>query len=249
MSKDLVKNDGGALVAVDYGNDYDVGFEDADSSCFAIPYLRVLQATSPQAKKKDPEYVQGAEEGDLFNTVSGKLYKDGVDVIPVYFVRKYNEWVVERSGNGFRGSHTAAEYMNLDREMIVNDKGQSIEINRNTGNMLTDTREHYVLIINEDGTTEPALLSITSTQIKKSKKWMTNMQNIRVNGQRAPMPSQVYRITTVGESNDKGSWAGLKIDHVGPVTNQLMYNEAIVFRDLIRAGAVTVAETDDSEDF
>ena len=36
----------------------------------AIPFLRILSDTSPQVKKRDPEYVDGAEVGMLFNTLT-----------------------------------------------------------------------------------------------------------------------------------------------------------------------------------
>ena len=38
-----------------------------------IPFIRALQALSPQLNKKKPEYIDGAEQGDLFNTVTGQV--------------------------------------------------------------------------------------------------------------------------------------------------------------------------------
>ncbi len=34
-----------------------------DSSEMQIPFIRVLQALSPQLNKKKPEYIEGAEQG------------------------------------------------------------------------------------------------------------------------------------------------------------------------------------------
>ena len=39
-----------------------------------IPRVDVLQALSPQRKKTNAEYIEGAEEGMLFNTVTKQLY-------------------------------------------------------------------------------------------------------------------------------------------------------------------------------
>jgi hypothetical protein len=47
---------------IDFTADAGAGFEDADSSSFALPFLRILQAISPQAKKQNPKYIEGAEE-------------------------------------------------------------------------------------------------------------------------------------------------------------------------------------------
>jgi hypothetical protein len=43
-----------------------------DSSEMQIPFVRVLQALSPQLNKKKPEYIEGAAQGDLFNTVTNE---------------------------------------------------------------------------------------------------------------------------------------------------------------------------------
>lgn len=240
------KEEAGELAVIDFGADVGSGFEEADSSSYAIPFLRQLQSLSPQCKKTDPAYCKGAEEGDFFNTVTERLYKgdEGVTVIPCHYIHKYNEWAPNRGG--FRGSHSAAEYTSLSRGVVKTDKGDS-EINNETGNFLQDSREHYVMIINEDGSFEPALLALTGSQLKKSKKWMTLMQGIRISGQLAPMFSQKYKLTAVGESNDKGSWAGIKIEHAGQVGDPNQYIAAKQFRDMIRSGAASAAPMDDEE--
>lgn len=232
-------------MVIDFGADSGAGFEEADSSSYAIPFLRMLQATSDQTKRTNPNYIKGAEEGDLYNTVTEKLYKGetGVTVVPCHYIHKYNEWAPDRGG--FRGSHTAAAYATMNKTVITDAKGNQLEANADTGNVLQDSREHYVMIVNEDGSFEPALLALTGTQLKKSKKWMTLMQNIRIQGNIAPMFSQMYKLTPVGESNDKGSWSGIKIEHVGQVTDPHLYNAAKQFRDMVRSGAAEAAPLDE----
>ena len=70
-----------------------------------IPFIRALQALSPQLNKKKPEYIDGAEQGDLFNTVTGQVWKgeEGVTIIPCYQVTKYLEFTPRDMGGGFRG--------------------------------------------------------------------------------------------------------------------------------------------------
>ena len=45
-------------------------------------------------KKRDPEYVDGAEVGMLFNTLTREIYdgEKGVQAIPCSYVRQYIEW-------------------------------------------------------------------------------------------------------------------------------------------------------------
>ena len=249
MSKDLVvKEEAGLPTVIDFSTDCGAGFEEADSSSYAIPFLRVLQSLSPQTKKRDPEYVEGAEEGDLFNTVSGKIYKgdEGITVLPCHYIHKYTLWAPNRGG--YRGSVDVATYATMKKYKGKDSNGNDVDTD-DQGNVITDTREHYLLVINPDGTLDPALLSVSSSQIKKSKKWMTQMQGIRVGGSVAPMYSQLYKLSTVNESNDKGSWAGLKIEHIAQVNNVDQYQTAKSFRDMVRSGEMKAQEPSDEIPF
>ena len=62
-----------------------------DSSEMQIPFVRILQAMSPQLSKKKPEFIDGASQGDLFNTVTNQYWEgeEGVTVIPCYQTTKY----------------------------------------------------------------------------------------------------------------------------------------------------------------
>ena len=67
-----------------------------ESSEMQIPFLRVLQALSPQLNKKKPEFIEGAASGDMFNTVSNQYWdgEDGVVLIPCYQTTKYLEFTL-----------------------------------------------------------------------------------------------------------------------------------------------------------
>jgi len=89
---------------------------------------------------------------------------------------------------------------------------------------LVDTRVHYVLLSTSNGWT-PAVLSLSSTQVKKSKQWMSRMRGMQIPNRDgvlvdAPMASHIWHLTTVAEGNDKGTWFGLK---VGQAVLQLRY--------------------------
>ena len=68
-----------------------------------------------------------------------------------------------------------------------------------------------------NGQPEPVIITMKSSQIKKSRAWMTRMQNLtmaRKDGTRfkAPMFSHVWTLTTKQETNDRGSWFGYFIE-------------------------------------
>ena len=252
MSKEVAVTEKAGLPAIlNFAEDCGAGFENTTSQDYAIPFLRMLQSGSPQAKKKDPEYVDGAEEGDLINTVTMRLYKgdEGITVIPVYYAHKYNLWAQNRGG--FRGSWTTDEYANAKKQMIeisTQNGPKTVEADMD-GNIITDTREHYVIIVNRDGSTSQALIALSSSQLKKSRKWMTVMGEIKINNQVAPMFSQMYKITSIGEKNDQGSWCGFNIVHEGVITSPDLYMAAKSFHALIKAGSIRVAQPEGEEAF
>jgi hypothetical protein len=60
------------------------------------------------------------------------------------------------------------------------------------------------------------------------------------------------RITTLPESNDQGSWFGIRVEHAGFVDDPKLYDMAREFHDTIVAGMAKAdyhdAEADDSTD-
>ena len=78
-----------------FESDVGSGFEEVTSSDIQIPFLRLIQALSPQLKKSDAGYIEGASSGDIFNTVTKKTWdgEKGVVVIPVFFQLKLLEFI------------------------------------------------------------------------------------------------------------------------------------------------------------
>ena len=74
----MAKNGNGkaALAAAEaaFEADSGMGFEEVDKDDFQIPFVRILQALSPQLKKSDASYIEGASQGDIFNTVTHQVW-------------------------------------------------------------------------------------------------------------------------------------------------------------------------------
>jgi len=66
-----------------------VGQED-----LALPFLKILGQLSPEVNKRDGKYVEGAEPGMIYNSVTGETFsgESGVPVIPCYYKLEYVEW-------------------------------------------------------------------------------------------------------------------------------------------------------------
>jgi hypothetical protein len=227
-------------------------FEGADAQSYAIPYLVVLQSNSPQCDEDDGKYIDGAKPGMFLNTVTNELFdgKKGVLLCPAMYRRMLVEWVPRDAGGGFRGAHEANS-INM-AELQRDDGGRFVMDN---GNFLADTRYHFVLMVREDRSLEMLVISLTSTQIKKSKNWMTMMNTLKLKGKKGlftpPMASHLYRATSVGEQNDKGSWKGWLFEKERILTDEEahVYANAMTFRQMVMDGqAVVTAPPEASDD-
>lgn len=215
------------------------GLEQADRESYAIPFLTILQKGSPQVDPDNGEYIEGAKAGMFLDTVSDDVLdpeKEALRIIPVYYRRAFIEWKPRDAGGGFVGEHTVAEAENLRWER--NDKGQDVLPN---GNQIVDTRYHYVILVREDGTFSPMVITMSSTQVKKSKRLCSDLDlQVRSQGLKATF-QLMYQVRTVSESNEHGTWRGWDIKRSGLVTDQEQLNAAIAFYKAIKSGDIKEA--------
>jgi len=256
MSKALAKKESAGLPAFLKGDQYsdfvDYGLENADADSFAIPFLRILQSNSPQVKKTSGSYIEGAEEGMLINTVTQDLYDtetNKVQLVSVYFKRAFMEWKTRENGGGYVAEHSVSDGLELLKLTERDDKNRDILPN---GNQLADTRYHYVMVVREDGTYEPAIITMERTQLRKSKRWCSDI-DLKKKATRVPYQQAfLYNAKVQGESKDDNSWWGWDVTFSGLVEDQDLFDAAVDFHNKIRAGEVkeateslsTVAEED-----
>ena len=82
--------------------DADKGSQNMTQEDLALPFLKVLGQLSPEVNKRDGKYVEGAEPGMILNTVTNEVFDGtkGIDVLPVFYERKYVEWQDRGEGKG-----------------------------------------------------------------------------------------------------------------------------------------------------
>ena len=80
------------------------GFEDVQAGDLKLPIFKLLQSGSPEIKKTELEYVEGAEEGWWFDTISKRYYQSLI-VVPTKFVTHWIEW--RPNQGGFVANHGA----------------------------------------------------------------------------------------------------------------------------------------------
>ena len=204
----------------------------------ALPFLKILGQLSPEVNKRDGKYVEGAEPGMIFNSVSGDLYDGvkGIDVIPCFYKLEYIEWKDRGEGPGA----PVAIYDSSSDIMSKTKADASYKDRLPNGNYIEKTASHFVIITGDSPST--ALISMKSTQLKISRKWNSMMSGIKLkgkNGLYTPASfSHIYKLKTTQMSNDKGTWFGWEVSKVGPITDASIYQQAKSFSESISKGAV-----------
>jgi hypothetical protein len=244
MNEVATKNEG-ALAVNMFEADADKGSQNMTQEDLALPFLKVLGQLSPEVNKRDGKYVEGAEPGMILNTVTNEVFDGtkGIDVLPVFYERKYVEW--QDRGEG-KGAPVAIHDASSDI-MSQTTRDKSFKDRLPNGNYLENTANHYVVVLGDSPQT--ALISMKATQLKISRKWNSIMMGIKLNGKNGlftpPTYSHIYNLKTVQMSNDKGTWFGWEVSKVGPVSDQSVYGIAKSFADQVGKGDVQVKHGSD----
>ncbi len=79
-----LKKEGNLPAELNFVQDAGAGLENIDKDDLALPFLKLLQSGSDETKKKHANYVEGAEAGMFYNTVTKRLYdgEKGIEIIP-----------------------------------------------------------------------------------------------------------------------------------------------------------------------
>lgn len=193
------------------------GSEDVGMQDIILPRIDVLQAISPQVKKKDPKYIEGAEQGQIFNTVTGELYGDSLVFIPVKFVREFIIWKDREAGGGFKGAFpTAHEAEDAMRDLEPEDVPVC---------EIVETHVHYVLLVKPDGRLEEAVLSMAKSKRKISKKLNTLVQ--LGTGDRF---ARAYKLSAVEAESAKGEYWSFDVSPVGWVSEAQYHKGEAVYK-------------------
>ena len=211
----------------------------------ALPFLKILGQLSPEVNKRDGKYVEGAEPGMIFNSVSGELYDGvkGINVIPAFYKLEYIEWKDRGEGPGA----PVAIYDSSSDIMSKTTPDANYKDRLPNGNYIEKTASHFVIVSGDSPST--ALISMKSTQLKISRKWNSMMSGIKMKGKNGLFTpasfSHIYRLKTTQMSNDKGTWFGWEVSKVGPVTDQSLYGQAKSFSENISKGNVKAKHGED----
>lgn len=246
-SKAVKKGGSNDIMAFDpdiFEQDANLGLENLGQDDLALPFLKLLSRQDPVL-----DDLENAKAGDILNTVSNQVYsgKTGIRVIPCAYQRRFIEWAPRGTGSGAPVNIYTPEDTLPKVERDPADNKDYVE--GGNGTYLEETHQHFVVILEEDGTTTTALIPMKSTQLKKSRRWNSTIAQRTLMGKSGPFTpprfSHIYVLKTVSEENSKGSWHGWDISLEGVVENGAHYKQAKEFSESILRGDVEVKHTED----
>lgn len=239
-----IVQEGKMVSSIDIEQFADDGFDNVDSKSLALPFLKVLGQLSPQVTQGDSQFMEKAKPGMIYNTVTDEIYngQEGISVVPCYYKLEYIEWR-DRDKGSVAPVNVYASDSDIMSKTTRGDDGKDRLPN---GNYVEETASHYVLIC-ETEKQSTAMITMKSTQRKKSKKWNSMMMSLRQKrkdgkGFFKPAPfTQQYSLKTVLEKNNLGSWYGWEIEHQGQLGSDEVIKTAFEFYQTCKKGAVRVS--------
>lgn len=204
------------------------GMEGVGQDDILIPRLCIAQeGNSPQLKKTSEFYIPGLEAGQFFNSVTGEIYGESVNVVPLFFFKNFIEFVPMDQGGGVVKMYEKASQVPVaDLAWVDNNKPK-----------VTEFKNRMTLIIREDCPPTPIVVSFKSSGIKTAKKWnqLIDMTNL-------PAFAKVYELTVKPRQKGQLSWFGMDVKPLEFVP-QAFFDNAKKYFDSLQAAGVKVDTT------
>ena len=134
----------GALAVSLFEEDADKGLGNIGHEDLALPFLKILGQLSPEVNKRDGKYVQGAEPGMIYNSVTGELFdgEKGINVLPCHYKLEYIEWQERGEGSGAPvGIHPSSSDI-----MTKTKRDASFKDRLSNGNYVERTASYFLIV-------------------------------------------------------------------------------------------------------
>lgn len=222
------------------------GMEDVEQSDLLLPRLGLCQSLSPQRRKGDEAFIEGLEEGQLFNTVTKEIYGAELTLIALFFFKNRIKYFDIDDGGGI----DCISANGIDQGRISPDGCIVCKFSR-WGNGETDDEHgndhplctlyhNFMAYLPEQNS--PIAVSYKSTGLKISKQFIANVRITRL-----PMYAKYYKVTTVEMRDGKNLWYEKKLTPGEYVSPELFKAMETQFNQLKQANIV-LDHTGEAED-
>lgn len=207
-----------------------------DAADNIVPLIYLLQSGSKQCKPRDPDYIQGAKEGDIWLRNSGRPLisgEEGILVQPCFFGKYWQEWKLPRgSGPGDRHNERPPEAQEVPDPEKPDRKIWMMP----NGNQITETRTHVVRVFLPTGEKLPYVVNFSSSGHTVSRTWMAMMGVKRVGNDQAPSYACLYRLKVKGRTRGPDSWVVFDPSDAGWVQTQEDYDAGKALYEAFASG-------------
>jgi hypothetical protein len=207
------------------------GSENVGTEDVLVPRISILQALSPQIKKSDPQYIEGSEQGVIFNALTGELFPNGLMFVPVYFEKDHLVFRQRKAGGGLiRRCDSAQEAQELA------DTDETFEY--------IESPSHLVIICEEDGTPyQEAMIPMATSKQKVSRKL-----NSLVRMNEGDRFSRMYRLTAAEDESPSGEYWNFAVANAGfPVEETYLAAESLY--ESVSAGRARRADYSENAEY
>jgi hypothetical protein len=210
-----------------------------------LPFLRVLQSTSPMCSKRDAAFVEGAQAGHFYLRGSLEPVRDGQAGLIVQVCAMLRAFVEFRpSRGGFVTSHSEPPADTVQHDLHEDGRVKSVLMRTGNRNIIQDTRQLYLLVGGS-----PFVLACTSTLHTFAKGLNGDMCNRLHSETHEVLPSFIhtYKLVTIPISNALGKWFGLKFTYIGPVSSPAEYDAGRRFHQIVMNGRARIETPSNSD--
>lgn len=188
------------------------GMEEATTSDFIIPRIAILQGLSPRVTKGSDEYDPSLKVGDIFDFSSKEALSSPLLVVPMFFQKRWLQWPWPRRARERKPPIAVFEDASCLHELgCERDDVSGKMITADGDSIIEETAIWYV--INWEHNRQMSVISFASSRLRAHKEWLHLCRTERMsNGAIPPTYYRGYLLSTVPQSNEKGSWVGWQID-------------------------------------
>lgn len=179
----------------------DAGREHITKTDIRLPRLALAQAMSPQVKRGEGAYIEGLQQGDLFNDLTAEKY--GTEPIEFFIVRadrpRWVEFNPRDSGGGVK-----------DLDVPEGDPRTQFTQNEQGKSVPPAATQFYDFVIVLVPSMTPIILSFKSTGLKDARS-LNGLIQLR----QAPLFAGKYSVKPVTRKNAKGEFYAYGISNAG----------------------------------
>ena len=209
------------------------GLEEVEAKDMVMPRLGICQAMSPQRKANNARFIEGLQEGQLFNTVTGQIYTPPVYVVPLKFWKSRLYFAPLDQGGGILcQSLNGRDGGQLSPEGC--DKCPHSQWNAQTNQKPACTLLHNFLCLRLPEL-EPFAISMKSASLRISRQWNAQLKLLN-----RPIYSACFEVSVADDQNKLGQWFNYRLKPAGWLNDPELLKQAADLQASMAAKTITV---------